>query len=173
MPFKTADTGRCNGNSEATLHLQNDGNLVLLSATNQQLWSSDTAVRPEPTPPTKIGFLLSSEGLAVGTRLTSSNGNYTLRLQSDANLVLVDEYAQPLWSSGTNGDMGVWDLTMQTDGNLVLHDQHGQPLWASGTNGNPGATLEMQDDGNLVIHDEANNALWASNTEVGVEVLAH
>ncbi len=162
-----------NGNGGATLSVQNDGNVVVYGTGHQPLWASNTVAVAEPKGSTAAGQLLAGEGLAVGGALTSTDGKNKLRMQTDSNLVIYDEYDQPLWSTGTNGALGIWDVTMQTDGNLVVHDLHGKPLWASGTNGNPGATLTMQTDGNLVIHDTKNNPIWASNTEIGVEVLTH
>lgn len=106
--------------------------------------------------------LYGGQMLARGAGLASSNGQYTLTMQLDGNLVLYDSGNRPLWASNTDG-MAVQKCSMQNDGNLVLYLFDGRPAWASNTNGKAGAFLWLQNDGNLVIYHNR-IAVWASNT---------
>jgi hypothetical protein len=104
--------------------------------------------------------LYEGESLTKGQWLRSRNGQYTLIMQEDGNLV---EYGRgrALWASGTNG-RAVSRVIMQSDGNLVIY---GYPAaqWSSNTWNWPGAYLVVQDDGNVVIYI-ARKALWATGT---------
>jgi hypothetical protein len=101
--------------------------------------------------------------LQVDESLESPNGQFSLRLQEDGNLVLYSQDSQPLWASGTDGQ-DVSTATMQDDGNLVLYSSGGDAVWAANTFGNDRAYLVLQDDGNLVIYSAAGAPLWATNT---------
>jgi len=105
--------------------------------------------------------LSSDARINVNESITSNNGEYTLILQSDGNLVLYKAGGTALWSTSTFGQTASY-ATQQTDGNFVLYGSSGA-LWASNTDGNQGTTLVVQDDGNLVIYGSS-GALWASNT---------
>jgi len=102
------------------------------------------------------GELLTSEVLA------SPNGDFTLNLQGDGNLVLRDAASQALWASGTAGDEGV-RLTLQGDGNLVLYRSDGSASWASGTVGSGADLLEVTDLGELRL-TAAGTTVWSRNT---------
>jgi|GEM_PF-640558 len=102
--------------------------------------------------------LKNDEYLAVGQRLISPNGVYSLILQKDGNLVLYKD-GQSQWSSGTYGKK-VIKAVQQTDGNFVLYKEGGKPVWSSQTSGNRHAHLTLQDDGNLVIYSADNQWLW-------------
>ncbi|KAL5991699.1 hypothetical protein ACLOJK_012609 [Asimina triloba] len=103
--------------------------------------------------------------LYTGETLNSENyleyGSYSLRMQSDCNLVLYDnEY--PVWSSGTYNQDQNCRCTMQTDGNLVIYTPSGAPIWASNTGRADGFyVLILQKDRNLVIYG---TAIWATAT---------
>ena len=103
------------------------------------------------------------ESLQVDESLTSPNGQFSLRLQEDGNLVLYGQDGQPMWATGTDGQE-VSTATMQADGNVVLYSPGGDAVWASNTFGNDGAYLVLQDDGNLVIYAADGAPLWATNT---------
>jgi hypothetical protein len=110
-----------------------------------------------------------NETLQVGQSLTSPNGAYTLRMQTDGNLVLTAGDAQwpakpwVVWASGTDGKGGV-RVTMQSDGNLVMYpaDPRAPAVWFSNTQG-AGSHLEVQNDGNLVIYF-SNRGPWFTGT---------
>lgn len=108
-----------------------------------------------------MNALNSGQQLSPGQSIASQNGQFTLTLQTDGNLVLY-RGPTPLWNTATNGQP-VKVATMQADGNFVLYDAAQHPIWASGTNGHPGASLTVQDDGNAVIYVGA-TPLWATNT---------
>lgn len=99
-------------------------------------------------------------------QLISMNGQFTLIMQQDGNLVL---YYTPtsstqrtkIWATNTAG-RAVREALMQTDGNFVLYDYTPMPLWSSNTAGYPGSYLVLQNDGNLVIYKPI--AVWATGT---------
>ena len=107
--------------------------------------------------------------LTIGERYTSPNGEYTLVMQSDGDLVLYRNN-----SNGTQtrifdtGTYGVGNhAVIQSDGNLVVYkyntdgDQPGDAVWASNTGSAADAysVLVIQDDGNLVIYAKG-GATW-------------
>jgi len=97
--------------------------------------------------------------------LRSPNGEFTLAMQTDGNLVIYGP-SGPIWASNTGGTGGANYLAMQTDGNLVVYQSGGHPVWASNTGGT-GNYLAMQSDGNLVVYQPGGHPLWASNTGGG------
>ncbi|WP_063915823.1 lectin [Paenibacillus elgii] len=105
-------------------------------------------------------FLSEGQSLAKGQWLQSNNGQYTLILQDDGNLVLYGR-GKALWDSKTNG-LAAKELVMQSDGNLVLYGYPGV-LWSSNTHGYPGSSLFVQDDGNVVIYI-GRLAIWSTGT---------
>jgi pseudomonalisin len=100
-----------------------------------------------------------------GGRMLSANGQYSLDMQGDGNLVLYRR--QPtvsvVWSSGTQGHPGTYAV-MQTDGNFVLYNPSGKAVWTSWTQGHPNAYLALQDDGNAVVYQLS--GAWSSNTAI-------
>ena len=111
---------------------------------------------------TACGTLTANHELTSGQSLTSCNGDYTLTMQGDGNLVLY-QGSTALWASNTAGTAAD-EAIMQGDGNFVVYTSAGTPLWASGTAGNPGADLVVQNDGNVVVYSAAGAALWATGT---------
>ena len=103
------------------------------------------------------------DSLSQGQSLTSANGKYSLTLQKDGNLVLVDG-GQPVWSSKTDGKKAE-RATVQDDGNFVLYNKKNEGVWSTKTSG-AGAKLTLQDDRNLVLTIDGKNA-WASKTATG------
>ncbi|HKZ69282.1 MAG TPA: protein kinase [Anaerolineales bacterium] len=117
-------------------------------------------------------FILPAPGqLEIDQELLSDNKRYSLRFQSDGNLVLYDtRNDKSLWSSNTEGSQASY-LAMQNDGNLVLYTKTGTAVWASETVFELGDYfLSMQDDGNLVIYRGKYGQLtkvvpiWATDT---------
>jgi len=107
--------------------------------------------------------LSAGQALQINESLTSSNGQFSLELQDDGNLVLYDADHQPVWASGTDGQE-VSGARMQQDGNLVIYSPGGDSIWASDTYGNDEAYAVLQDDRNLVIYTSDSNPVWATNT---------
>jgi hypothetical protein len=106
-------------------------------------------------------ILASGSTLESGQSITSTNGRYLARMQTDGNFVLYDKaYNQALFSTGTNGNPGA-KVTMQTDGNLRVFSASNAVLYtapnpAPGKNtATAGSKLHMQNDGNLVVWNSA------------------
>ncbi|MFT4123290.1 MAG: hypothetical protein QM635_05620, partial [Microbacteriaceae bacterium] len=117
--------------------------------------SSATGIIP---PPSSLG---TGETVQAGQSLRSPNGKYTLKMQSDGNLVLYNTSSIALWASATNGSAAD-HVTMQRDGNLVLYTASGSAKWASNTAGNSGSnTLQLRNDGTIVVR-HGDDATWAA-----------
>jgi hypothetical protein len=161
--------------------VQTDGNLVVETAAGTPLWSSGTgghsgtiifSVRDDASMVISdpAGTLWSrrpnvevenaGQTLLSGQHLVSSNGLYTLIMQSDGNLV---EYTAglPFWATGTQGGAGT-RAVMQTDGNLVVYSPTGAALWSSGSGGHSGTiNLSLLNNGDLVVNGPA-GPLWTN-----------
>lgn len=96
--------------------------------------------------------------LAADNQVTSANGQYTLVMQQDGNLVLYAKPGKAIWDTHTQG-RGL-KAVMQKDGNLVVSTPAGKPLYDTATGGHPGAQLAVQNDGNLVIYGADGEVLW-------------
>lgn len=116
--------------------------------------------QPPPPPPTvtTVGSSLgTNQTLQVNQQLKSPNGQYTLVMQADGNLV---EYGggTAIWATGTQGSN--YFTVMQGDGNLVIYNASHGAVWASGTvRGSASYSLAMQDDSNVVIYGPS-GAIW-------------
>jgi hypothetical protein len=148
----------------------------------QDYWSQvDQAcmlTEPPLTGPTSCGTLTPGQSLIAGTAqntLTSCDGRFTLRLETDGELILDQKIFfrgwrnVRLWSSMISGpDNLPYSVTMQQDGNLVIYNAYGYQaahgVWSSATFNNPGAVFWVQNDGNLVVYSKDAKPLWASNT---------
>lgn len=132
------------------------------------------AAAPAPAPlPAFKDHLAIGQSLTPDKSLVSSNGWYSLLMQTDNNLVLyADSFdgvknteAKSVWSTGMAGAGAV--LNFQKDGNLVLVDKNGNVKWDSKTTGKGGTKLLVQDDANLCLYGGAGgfqHAVWCSNT---------
>jgi surface antigen len=110
--------------------------------------------------------LFNGQTMTAGERITSPNGQYSLNMQSDGNLV---EYVagRALWATGTEGNVGD-HVAMQTDGNLVVYSLKNTALWSSGTGGHSGAfDLTLLDTAGLVINGRG-GPLWSRQPQTGV-----
>ena len=142
-----------------------------LSAASLAEWSVVAGAAPAGTAapsncgdstPVACGTLTANHQLNAGQSLASCNGDYSLDVQGDGNLVLYKSGAA-LWSSGTAGTSAS-EAVMQGDGNFVLYNSSGTAEWSSKTNGNNGASLAVQNDGNVVIYSATGTALWSTGT---------
>ncbi len=139
-----------------------------LPAASLAEWSVVPGAAPSGTPSCtgtgtgSCGELTANQQLAANQSVASCNGDYTLIMQGDGNLVLY-QGGTALWASNTAGSAAD-EAIMQGDGNLVLYTSAGSPLWASGTAGNAGAYLEVQNDGNVVIYSASGAVLWSTGT---------
>ncbi len=120
--------------------------------------------------PDSTNFLHPGDKLLQGQQIQSTNGLYTVVLQTDGNVVLYNQEHSPLWATGA---MGADSFVMQTDGNLVAY-QGKNPLWASDTAGQSNAFAIIQDDGNFVVYRrEGLQPLWSSETYGGRVAPSH
>ena len=151
------------GNPAAYLVIQNDGDVVIYSASNQSIWETQSIVPATPIEPTEQDRLLSNQGLTPGGSINSTDDMYHFFLQSDGNLVLSDAQKNEIWAADTSGN--IWDVVMEENGDLMVYDATGQSVWNSNTSGNNGAMLVVQ-DGKIVIYDAENVPIWSRGTNV-------
>lgn len=103
------------------------------------------------------------DALWAGQQLVSANGQYSLDMQTDGNLVIYGN-GNALWGSGTNGTGSNNVLVMQSDGNLVIWSGS-TAVWGSNTVGSgSNNSLSIQNDGNLVIYTSSGHAVWGAGT---------
>jgi hypothetical protein len=116
--------------------------------------------------------------LTINQTLVSNNGDYTLVMQADGNLVLYTGWPgtpSPIWASNTEWlapAMRPTHAVMQNDGNFVLYNNTGVPAFATATDGHPGSYIVIQDDRNLVVYDPNNKPLWATGTNINLSTTA-
>lgn len=90
-----------------------------------------------------------------------SQGNYSLIMQTDCNLVLYLS-GRPVWASQTYGRGYECRAILKRDGNLVVYTGTGMPVWVSGTGRYPGNyVLILQPNGDVVIYG---SSIWATGT---------
>ena len=99
--------------------------------------------------------------LNPGDELVSDNGEYTLVMQHDGDLVEYDASGVPVWSSHTNVPGS--DLEAQDDGNFVIYAPGHIAVWATGTSYR-NSVLALNDDGNIVVNAPGDIVAWSSNT---------
>jgi hypothetical protein len=102
--------------------------------------------------------LQAGQSLKKGESLQSANGQYTLILQEDGNLVIYTQ-GRATWDSKTAGK-AVSHAILQSDGNFVIYG-YPNAIFDTGTTGWINPFLVMQDDGNLVLYGW--KAAWDSN----------
>lgn len=102
----------------------------------------------------------------------SSNGVYSLVMQTDGNLVLYQSGATVLWASPWAGVPTVANskAILQTDGNFVLYRPDGVASYNTCTlnwsecvshgQSRIGASLTVQNDGNVVIYNSSGVPVW-------------
>lgn len=106
--------------------------------------------------------------LKAGGNLVSPNGQFTLVVQGDGNVVVyrsacVGDPKCHTWATGTNGQTSNPLFVMQADGNLVLYNGMLDPakaLWNIGPAAVAEYLLIMQDDGNLVVYSRS-RPVWS------------
>lgn len=106
---------------------------------------------------------VSSVATVTGNQIiTSPNGKFTVKMQTDGNLVVYNATGTATWNSGTASNPGA-KLSIQDDGNVVIYNTEGTAKWSSGTGGQAtSTTLKMQDDGNLVLYTSGGIPLWST-----------
>ena len=169
----------------ATLHVQNDGNVVIYNGA-QALWNADTRfpdggvvidddtnnntnndtindTNNDTGNQQNCGQIAMGAVLANNQSIPSCDGRFSLVMQADGNLVLYYQ-GSAHWATYTHGNGGA-QLVFQADGNLVIYASNHEVLWATYTHGHPQATFAIQNDGNLVIYSQG-NALWNSGSHL-------
>jgi sugar lactone lactonase YvrE len=144
--FHTGTTG-----AGVNMHIQNDGNLTVRTPDGKVLWALSDVNQSKAE-------LRTGQALKGGEERKSFNGKNTLRMQTDGNLVLINDAGKVLFHTGTAPNEGAV-ATMQTDGNLTV-TKNGKALFHTGTTGK-NVTLHVQDDGNLTLRTPDGKVLWA------------
>jgi hypothetical protein len=130
------------------------------------LATATTAVADQPSRAAAVsasraatsGVLKSGEKLAGGQEIKSANGKFTLRMQTDGNLVFLNDKGEVKFHTGTAPNKGVV-ATMQTDGNFTV-TKNGKALFSTGTQGT-GVNMHIQNDGNLTVRTPDGKVLWS------------
>lgn len=157
------------GKGGSFMVVQDDGNVVMYNSQGTQaIWSTGTWLPPTPAQPKSPNGLNEDEGIIAGQILTSPGGQYTLTLQTDANIVLYgpgkfnpNSPPPAVWASNTNGHLTYpWFLVLQGDGNLVVYDSEGKSYWASNTAGSGGTTMAVLDSGHFQISNISGHGIW-------------
>ncbi len=117
-----------------------------------------TTTSTTPPAPASRPVLSPNQWLYHDQKLLSANGQYTLVMQGDGNLVLYGPSGYT-WASWTQNNRYA-SVVMGGDGNLVIYSASGAPIWWTNTQPNAGAWLYMRDDGNLVINASNGTQLW-------------
>jgi hypothetical protein len=117
--------------------------------------ASGTAIPPDPSP----NVLQAGQRLDPNQQLGSSDARYSLKYQTDGNLVLYRGTTM-MWSSHAVSSPGY--ARMETTGNLVLRDAGGTPRWNSRTSGHPNSYLVLRDNGRAEITTPTNQVIWVS-----------
>ncbi|MFE6750221.1 hypothetical protein ACFVGM_30520 [Kitasatospora purpeofusca] len=117
------------------------------------------------TPVTVGSFVLAQADWAPGTE--ARNAWYSLKFQTDGNLVLRDPAGNLLWASGTY-NRGVTDLDFSYQGYIALKNSSGATICTLGAaNPAPGGVANLQTDGNFVFRNAGGAATWATGTYGG------
>jgi len=120
------------------------------------MWAAVPAPGPGPA-------LYPESRLNPGDELVSDNGEYTLAMQDDGDLVEYDASGVAVWSSHTNVPGS--DLEAQDDGNFVIYGPGHIAVWATGTS-DRNSVLALNDDGNIVVNAPGGFVAWSSNTVI-------
>lgn len=173
-------------NAQARLVFQADGNLVLRSASGDEVWHSGLSGKSGRQLAFQTdGNLVIYEGTravwAAGqdnlgiTTLDLDGCAFTLRTPTGGKWTrggtsCPTDTITSAWSNSNSGVLTLLRtpdarLVWQGNGSLVLRTTAGSTVWSSGTGTSTGyRKVAFQDDGNLVIYDSAGSALWSTGT---------
>lgn len=156
----------------ARLIVQDDGNLVVRSADNTQLYWETRTDRCLPEEVNggvgvddqgRVGTYVASR-LCNGNYLTSPNGRFRMTMRPDG-ILSVDMstgtpgvYDERIWS--VNGGEGTYKLQVEGNGNVRLVDRGNGTRWETQTWDNGGARLMLNDVGALVVMRTNNTLRW-------------
>jgi hypothetical protein len=117
--------------------------------------------RPTPTPSASTWTTLTIAATKVMFPGDSVQTNRTrLLLQTNGDLVVIDEFQTVRWRSGTAGTGN--RAVFQADGNFVVYNFIGTG-WTSNTPGHDGAQLVLQADGDVCIVFNG-SVIWSAGT---------
>ncbi len=111
-------------------------------------------------------ILRAGQSLRAGQELKSDNGQFTLVMQNDGNLVLYTPTG-PVWDTGTwrlQPALRPNRLDFQNDGNIVLYNSVNYVGWSPNIHGKGGDRLVVQDDRNVVVYAPDGRAVWHTDT---------
>jgi hypothetical protein len=115
---------------------------------------------PTPAaPPAGPDHLVRGQTLSANQYIRSGNQRFILYMQADGNLVLYQDQAVALWSSGTAGHPGAF-AAFQSDGNFVVYAPGNVPLHHICTYGTAANQLVVQDDSNVVMYGDSAQVYW-------------
>jgi hypothetical protein len=112
------------------------------------------------SPPAGPDHLIRGQALSANQFIRSANQRFTLYMQSDGNLVLYQDMAVALWSSGTAGHPGAFAVFQPADGNFVVYAPGNVPLRHLCTNGTAANQLVVQSDSNVVMYGDSLQVYW-------------
>jgi hypothetical protein len=173
--------------------VSNDGNLLVWDEKNGRIWATDTAGKGDQTavlqirsngtllfscknvtifqtekkPKPKTNRLNPGENLMSGDMLTSDNGRFTLVMQADGSLVIIDlrDNNRVIWPPESKPRTGQVSATMMKGGKFViLRDK--KHAWSTKTPYNEDAFLMLQDDGSAVVISKDNKEIWNSDSAI-------
>lgn len=99
--------------------------------------------------------------LDAGERLYSPNGDYSLTMHTEGNLILRQvSDGEIVWHPRAGG-LGGTKVGISEYGNVVIWTASGKAVWASGTSRWKGGTrLKVTDYGHVVLFNNAGDVLW-------------
>eukprot|EP00742_Colponemidia_sp_Colp-10_P002639 GILJ01002821.1.p1 GENE.GILJ01002821.1~~GILJ01002821.1.p1 ORF type:complete len:584 (+),score=75.13 GILJ01002821.1:43-1752(+) len=140
----SSDSGGYPKTAAYAMVMQNDGNLVIVNTqTGQPIWASNVLPYMLPT----------NNALVNNQSLHSANGNFTLTLYSDGNLILRKRSASLWMTNSTGRGNAPYRLSLENDGILHIFEANGQSIWQSNN-----TALAARYD--LVLHNDGTLAVW-------------
>ncbi|MFD3654590.1 mannose-binding protein [Streptomyces sp. NPDC058620] len=116
-------------------------------ATRKPAPASKPKPKPAPQPSWSTVTVFSPSTLEVNQAWTTNR--IRMVMQTDGNLVVMNEQGKPIWASMTFG--ANHRAIFQPDGNLVIHNGADRAIWASRTHDHGGAQLVLRADAKVVI----------------------
>jgi hypothetical protein len=101
--------------------------------------------------------------MVLTQKLTSSNGQYTMTLETSGDLVIRNLSGTLVWSSCTGHGSTLY-ARVASSGVLTVYDTLSNPIWTAGSAGNAGAELTLQNSGIAVLKTSGGATLWSSGT---------
>lgn len=105
-----------------------------------------------------------------GQSLTSPNGIFQARLQTDGNFGLFAFGTVVIWTPMLVNP-GADRVKITANGNLVFQTNAGQTLRAFGYKTGPGTTLELFNNGLLALIDPSGDVLWSVGGDLGNQII--